>query len=109
MHGRQRQDLGPLLLPQLRRHDAADSRPNGLAGLVDEDASIIVELDDAAVRALPLLRGAHDDGVAHISSPDFVRGADGYAVARLRAEVALLLDDDDDAVACDDQLLSWCW
>jgi hypothetical protein len=79
VHGRQRQDLGPLLLPQLRRHHAADSRPNGLA---------------------------HDDGVTHVSSPYFVRGADGYAVARLGAEVALLLDDYDDAIACDNQPMS---
>lgn len=106
VHGRQRQDLGPLLLPQLRRHHAADSRPNGLARLVDEHAGVVVELDDAAVRALPLLRCAHDDGVTHVSSPYFVRGADGYAVARLGAEVALLLDDYDDAIACDNQPMS---
>ena len=99
MHGCQGQNLRPLLLPQLRRHNTADSRPNGLAGLVDQHAGVVVKLDHAAVRSLPLLRCAHDDCVADVSSSYFVCCADGHAVARLRAEVALLLDDYDDAVA----------
>lgn len=99
VHGRQRQDLRPLLLPQFCCHDAADSRPNGLAGLVDQHAGVVVELDHATVRSLPLLRCAHDDCVADISSPHFVGGADGHAVAGLGSKVALLLNDYDDAVA----------
>jgi hypothetical protein len=100
VHGRQRQNLGPLLLPQLGSDDAADSGADGLAGLVDQDAGIVVELDDAAIGALPLLGGAHDDGVSDVSATDLVGGADGDAVARLRAKVALLLDNNDYAVAC---------
>ena len=100
VHRRQRQDLRPLLLPQLCRHNTADSRPNGLAGLVDQHAGVVVKLDHAAVRSLPLLRCAHDDCVADVSAPHFVCCADGHAVAGLGAEVALLLDDNYDAVAC---------
>lgn len=100
VHGCQRQNLGPLLLPQLGGHNAADSRPNGLAGLVDEHAGVVIELDHATVRSLPLLRCAHNNGVSDVSSSYLVRCADGHAVARLGAEVALLLDDNDDSVAC---------
>ena len=100
VHRRQRQDLGPLHLLELGGDDTADAGANGLAGLVDEDAGVVVELDDAAVGALPLLCGAHDDGVPDVSAADLVGGADGDAVARLGAEVALLLDNNDYAVAC---------
>lgn len=37
--------------------------------------------------------------MSHVSSPDLVRGADRHAVACLGAKVALLLDNDYDAVA----------
>ena len=100
VHWGEGQDLGPLLLPQFCSDDAANSRSDGLASLVDEDASIIVELDDAAVWPLPLLGSAHNDCVPHIASPDLVCCADGHAVARLGAKVALLLHHHDDAVAC---------
>lgn len=100
MHRRQRQDLGPLLLSELARDDAAHSRSDGLAGLVDEHAGVVVELDHAAVGPLPLLRCPHHDGVSHISSSDLVRCADGHAVAGLGAEVALLLDNHHHAIAC---------
>lgn len=100
VHGRQRQNLGPLLLPELCCHNPADSGSNGLAGLVDEHASIVVELDHAAVGPLPLLRCPDHDGVAHVSSPDLVGCADGYAVAGFRAKVALFLHHDYYAVAC---------
>lgn len=99
MHRRQRQDLRPLLLPQLRRNNAADSRTDGLASLVDQHAGVVVELDHAAVWALPLLRCAHNDCVSNITTSYFVCCADGHAVAGLGAEVALLLDDNYDAVA----------
>jgi hypothetical protein len=100
VHGRQRQDLGPLHLFQLRGDDTADSGTDGLAGLVDQDAGVVVKLDDAAVWALPLLCGAHDHGVPDVSATDLVGGTDGDAVARLGAKVALLLDNNDYAVAC---------
>jgi hypothetical protein len=100
VHGCQRQNLGPLHLLQLGGDDTADSGADGLAGLVDEDAGVVVELDDATVWALPLLCGAHDDSVPDVSAADLVGGADGDAVARLGAKVALLLDNNDYAVAC---------
>ena len=100
VHGRQGQNLGPLLLPQLGGHDAADSGSDGLAGLVDQDAGIVVELDDAAVGPLPLLRGAHHDGMPHVAAPDLVCCADRCSICGLGAEVSLLLDDDYYAVTC---------
>jgi hypothetical protein len=100
VHGRQRQDLGPLHLFQLSGDDTADPGADGLAGLVDQDAGVVVKLDDAAVWALPLLCGAHDNGVPDVSAADLVGGTDGDAVARLGAKVALLLDNNDYAVAC---------
>lgn len=86
-------------MPQLCRNDAADSRSDGLACLVDQHAGVVIELDHAAVRSLPLLGCAHDDCMTDISSSYFVCCADGDAVAGLRAKVALLLYDYDDAVA----------
>lgn len=100
VHWGEGQDLGPLLLPQFCSDDAADSGSDGLAGLVDEDAGIVVELDDTAVWPLPLLGGAHDDCVPHIASPHLVGCADGHAVAGFGAKVALLLHHHDNAVAC---------
>ena len=102
VHGSQRQYLRPLHLLQLRSHDAVQSRPYRLPSLVDQDAGVVVELDHAPVRPLPLLRCAHYDGMPHISSSDLVRCADRHAIASLGAEVALLLDDDYDAVTCND-------
>jgi hypothetical protein len=99
MHRRQRQDLGPLHLSQFGGHDTADSGSNRLAGLVDEDAGIVVELDHAPVWPLPLLRCAHYHGMSYIASTDLVRCADGNAVAGLGAKVALLLDDYHYAIA----------
>jgi hypothetical protein len=100
VHRRQRQDLGPLLLPQLCRDDSADPRPDRLARFVDQHAGVVVKLDHAAVWPLPLLRRPHDHRVSHVSSPDLVRRADGDAVASLGAKVALLLHDYHDAVTC---------
>lgn len=99
MHGRQRENLGPLHLSQLGRDDTADSRADGLAGLVDEHAGVVVELDHAAVRPLPLLRCADYDGVSYIASSDLIRGADGDAVAGFGAKVSLFLDDYHYAIA----------
>lgn len=109
MHGRQRQDLGPLLLPELCGNDTAHARSNGLASLVDQHAGVVVELDHASVRSLPLLRCPHYDGVPHVSTSHLVRRADGHAVARLGAEVSLLLHDHDDTVACYPSTAVPCW
>lgn len=97
MHRRQTQNLTPLLLPQLRRHHPTHTRPNRLARLINQHTRIIIELDDAAIRALPFLGRSHDDGVAHVAAADFVGGGDGDGGA-FGAEVALLLDYDYDAI-----------
>lgn len=102
MHRRQRQNFRPLLLPQFGCYDAAHSRANGLAGLVDQHTGIVVKLDYAAVRPLPLLCCAHHDGMPYVSSADLVRCADGDAVAGLGAKVSLFLHYDDYAIA-------WGW
>jgi hypothetical protein len=99
MHRRQRQYLRPLLPLELRRHDAANSRPNRLSRLIDQHAGIIVELDHTPVRSLPLLRRAHYDCMPYVASSDLVRGADGDGGA-LGAEVSLLLHDYYYTVAC---------
>lgn len=75
--------------------------PDGLAGLVYQNAGIVVEFDNAAIRALNLLRRPHNNSVPDVTTFDLVRSADrDTATTGLRAEGALLLDDDDDAVTC---------
>jgi hypothetical protein len=98
MHGRHTQDLAPLLPAQLGADDAVDARADGIAGLVDEDARVIVELDDAAVGSLHLLPRPHHDGVPDVASLHLVRGR-----GRTHTGVAcspLLLDDGYESVAC---------
>lgn len=101
MHGRKRENLGPLHVVQLASDQAVQSRADGLASFVDEHASIVVELDDAAVWSLISLCRAHHDGVSNVSSPHLVRRTDGHAAAGagLGTKVALLLNDYDDSVA----------
>lgn len=97
MHGRHTQDLCPLLPPQLCADDAVDATADGVAGLVDEDAGVVVEAHDGAVHALDLVLCAHDDGVSDVAALDLVAGGGGgHALA---AGAALLLDDAHDAVA----------
>jgi len=50
---------------------------------------------------LVFLCGTDDDGVSDIATADFVGGTDGYTAsgAGFGTKVALLLDDDDDAIA----------
>jgi hypothetical protein len=103
VHRGQREDLGPLFLPELCRHHTAHSRSDGLAGLVDEYAGVVVELDHAAVRPLPLFGRPYDYRLPYISAPHLVRGADGDAVARFRAKVALFFYDHHYPVACSRQ------
>jgi hypothetical protein len=77
------------------------SRADRLSSLVDENAGVVVKLDNTAVRSLVLLCGTDDNGVSDITTADFVGGTDGYAAsgAGFGTKVALLLNDDDDAVA----------
>ena len=100
VHWRETEDLAPLHGAQLRADDAAEPAADGLAVLCDEDAGVVVEADDAAVGALPLLGRAHHDGVPDVAAAHLV-GRQGRAAAGLAVELALLLHDDDDAVA-------WC-
>lgn len=97
MHRRHTQDLGPLLPPQLGADDAVDAAADGVAGLVDQDAGVVVEAHDGAVLALDLVLCAHDDGVPDVAALDLVAGGRGRHA--LTAGAALLLDDADDAVA----------
>jgi len=102
MHRRQTQDLTPLPFPQLLPDHTVQPTPDRLATLVDQDARIVGELHDTTVGPLVLLRRAHDNGVANVAAADLVGGRDGDTASRagFGAEVALFLDDDDDAIAC---------
>ena len=73
MQRRKRKYLGPLLIPQLGTNDTRQSCADGVSVLVDEDASVVVELDEAAVFALLFLSRSDDHSVSDISSPHFVR------------------------------------
>jgi hypothetical protein len=118
MHGSQTQNLGPLHVaelasnntwrvsvdmrrPKRQRMRTIQSRADRLSSLVDENAGVVVKLDNTAVRSLVLLCGTDDNGVSDITTADFVGGTDGYAAsgAGFGTKVALLLNDDDDAVA----------
>ena len=96
VHGSHTEDLAPLLPSQLGTDDAVDAGADGVAGLVDEDAGVVVEADDGAVGALDLVLCADDDAVADVAALDLVAGGGGHA---LGGGAALLLDDADDAVA----------
>lgn len=95
----QTQDLAPPHIPQLLSNHTAQSTPNWLAGLVDQDARVIVEADDAAVLSLVLLLRANDHGMTDVATTDFIGGGDGDSVG-FGTEVALLLNDYNDAVSC---------
>lgn len=89
-------------MSQFLANNAAQSTANGIAGLVDEHARVVVKFHDAAVGALIFLSRANNDGVTDVASPDLVGGGNGDCGigTRLRTERSLLLDDDDDAIAC---------
>jgi len=92
VHGRHGQDLTPLLPPQLSANNTVDARTDRVASLVDQDAGVVVESDDAAVGARGLLLGADDNGVAHVTALDLVRGR--RAGHTTITSAAVLLDDD---------------
>lgn len=100
MHRSHTQQLAPFLAAQLGAHNTIDTRPDGLAALVDEHAGVVVEAHAAAVAALQLVLGAHDDGVADVAALD-LGGVGGRraAQAALARGGALLLHDAHDAVA----------
>ncbi len=101
MRRRQRPNLGPLLVPKLRPDDTVQPGPNRLAGLVDEHAGVVVEAHDAAVWPLVLLRRAHHAHLPRVAASDLVGSGRRHAAAgtALGAKRALLLDDDNDAIA----------
>lgn len=103
MHRRQTQYLTPALVPQLPAHHAVQPTSNRLSALVNQHTSIIVELDNTAVRALVFLCCADYDGVSDVAAADFVGGADGDGAAGFGTEGALFLDDYYYAVAW-----KWC-
>lgn len=78
------------------------SGPNGISGLADQDAGVVVELHHTPIRPLQLLLCAHDHSMPHVSTADLVGGRCRYAATawtRLRTEVALLLNDNNNAIA----------
>lgn len=106
MHGGHAENLAPLPPPELGADDAVDTGADGVARLVDEDAGVVVELDDRAVGPLDLLPGPHDDGVADVAALDLVGRRRGAHAGIRRA--ALLLDDGYDAVTCRRKVVSYC-
>lgn len=101
MHGRQTQYLAPLHLPQLTSNHTVQSRPDWLTSLVDKYAGIVVKLDHTTVWPLQFLGCSNDDGMTDVSSADFIGGGctDRASRACFGAEVSLLLDNDDYAIA----------
>jgi len=61
-------------------------RPDGISSLVDQDASVVIELDNTAIWPLKFLPCPDDHGVPNISSPDLVRDANARRASRLGAE-----------------------
>lgn len=78
------------------------SGPNGISGLANQDTGIVIELHYTPIWPLQLLLCAHDDSVPHISTANLVGGRcrdAATAWTRLRTEIALLLNDNDNSVA----------
>src|SRR5688572_7129812 len=61
-------DLHEALVAQLAPDRAEDAGPSRLVVVPDQHRRVLVEPDVAAVRAPPLLDGAHDDGLDHITA-----------------------------------------
>lgn len=91
MHRCHTQNLAPLPPPKLSTHHAVDSRSDRIAGLVDENAGVVVEADNRAIGALDLLLCSHDDSVSNVSSLDLVRCGSG--THSCVGGATLLLDD----------------
>lgn len=96
LHRGHGQDLAPLLALELSTYGTVDAGADGVSGLVEEDAGVIVESDDGSVATLGRVSGADDDGVADVTALDLVGG--GNASHAGRGSTALFLDDDNDSV-----------
>src|SRR3954469_1457362 len=60
---RERDDLHELPLAELAGHRTENARPDRLAGIVDENGRVVVELDVRPVATAALLHRANDDGL----------------------------------------------
>ena len=90
----QTNDLPPSLHTEVRAHNTTYPRPEHLTLVVEEHSGVVVETDEAAVRAADGLAGADDDGAADVALADLGRGGGGLA-----SDGAGALDDADDLVA----------
>ena len=68
--GSQTDDLPPSLHSQVCTDDPTDTRAQHLALVVQENGSIVVELDYPAVRTTNLFLRSDYDGSAHVSPAD---------------------------------------
>lgn len=82
VHRCKRQDLTPLVIPQLRSHNTVQSASDRLPTLVDEHTSIVVKAHNAAIRPLVLFLCPDHDRMSDISSSHLVRCRDGDRAAR---------------------------
>lgn len=94
--------LGSLLIgrTEVRERHTRESRADGIAILVNEDAGIVIESDQASVLSSFFLSSPHHHRVPNISSSHFVRNAQARSAGSFGTERSLLLDDYDDSVAC---------
>lgn len=92
MHRRHAQDLAPALPAQLGAHDAVDARADGVAGLVDQHAGVVVEPHDAAVGPLHLFPRPHHDRVPDVAPLHLVRCRRRRPHPRVRGPALLLYD-----------------
>src|SRR5581483_11105421 len=60
---RERDDLHELALAELAGNRTEDTRPDRLAGIVDENGRVVVELDVRPIATAALLHRANDDGL----------------------------------------------
>ena len=96
VHGSHGQNLAPLLAPQFLSHDAVDTRSNGITGLVEQDAGVIIELDLRTVAALHGVSCANNNGVSDVTASNFLgAGNAGHAGG---GGGSVLLHNDDNAV-----------
>lgn len=100
MQGGHAKDLAPALAAELSGDDAVDAGADGVTGLVDENAGVVVETDDAAVGALGLLARAHHDRVPDVPPLHLVRRRRRRRPHPRVAGAPLLLHDRYESVAC---------
>lgn len=94
MHGRQRQNLTPLLILQLGTHNSVQSRTNRVSSLSYKHTSIIIEPHHRPILPLHLLCCPDYDRVSDVATTDFVRSTDGDGAARTGfwTKISLFLD-----------------